>query len=265
MNLITSGVKILSQLVVNEKGHTIQINARDLTAADIASIFLADDSNTSLTQTWSAKKIYDSIQAAAAHLSTGALVYKGEYNPVTNLPDILLNGPVGGHVDVLLGYTYVISTEGNFLGTDVKAGDMLIAKVDSPGNDPDNWQVIAKDIPAILQATETILGIVKLASLNEAYEGTDSEKAITAEGLLYALNNRFGSYIERFGDNSLVFDYPINHFLGTRDIQITIKDSDGNVADMQIRIVDDNNIIISLNRPLGRGMFYVAHIIAVLK
>src|SRR5690606_238024 len=49
---ITSGLQVLSQMIVNNEGHVTTIAARNLTAADIASVMINDAINNGTVQTW---------------------------------------------------------------------------------------------------------------------------------------------------------------------------------------------------------------------
>ncbi|MBQ0148931.1 MAG: hypothetical protein KBS93_10930, partial [Flavobacteriaceae bacterium] len=171
---LTSGLQVLSQLVVNNEGHVTSISGRDLTAADIASVMIVAATNTTSTDaTWSAATINSKLQAAINQAQTGALIYQGNYNPVTNTPDITTN------TAVKIGWTYVVDGTGTFAGQAVEAGDMIIAKEDNPGTTAGKWQIVNKNIPAIVSATATVKGIIELATSTEAIAGTDTTRAIT--------------------------------------------------------------------------------------
>src|SRR5690606_30703897 len=100
----TSGLLVLSQMIVNNEGHVTTIAGRNLTASDIASVMINDAINNGTVQTWSSSKIYTEIQNAIGQAQTGALVYKGNYNPTNNTPAITTAG-----LGVKTGWTYVVS------------------------------------------------------------------------------------------------------------------------------------------------------------
>lgn len=215
---ITSGVLVLSQLVVNNLGHTVGIKGRNLTAADLAAVMINNASNTATDQTWSASKIYQAIQDAMNQASTGALQYKGEYNPVTNTPNITT--PPAGTIKT--GYTYVVSADGTFLGQEVEVSDMIIAKVNDPGTNPANWQIVNKNIPAIVAASTTVAGIIMLATTAEALAGTNTTKAMTPALVKAVLDNKFGSHYATFG-NGTSTSFTITHALGTDRVQVQVR------------------------------------------
>ena len=214
---LTSGLQILSQIVVNSEGHVVTIKGRNLTAADIASVMIVAGTNTtSTTQTWSAETINSKLQAAVTQVQTGALLYKGNYDPVTNTPNLTTD------TTILTGYTYVVSTVGTFAGQSVEPGDMIIAKNNNPGTTAANWQIVNKNIPAIVSASTTVEGIVYLATVAEAQAGTNNTKAVTPAGLKAVLDSYTGGYYQQFGNGSST-SFTITHNLGTDRILVQIR------------------------------------------
>ena len=65
---------------------------------------------------------------------SGALVYQGGYNPVTDLTspgNYGLQTPPNPNI-IQKGWTYTVTTDGTFFGEQVRVGDVLIAEVDAP-------------------------------------------------------------------------------------------------------------------------------------
>lgn len=218
--LINSGVRVLSQMTVTTEGHVTAIAARDLTAADLAGVMLVAGNNTTATnQTWSAAVIHAKLEAAINQAQTGALIYIGPYNPVTNTPDIKKVVP---SKTVKTGYTYVVSVAGTFLGEDVEAGDMIIAKTDDPGSTLANWQLVNKNIPAILSASATVEGILRLATVAEGIAGTDNTKAITPFVLKAVLDQYTGGYYALIGNGSGT-SFTVEHGLNTDRVHIQVR------------------------------------------
>lgn len=85
---------------------------------------------------WSAQKTKEYIEL----LTTGALLYQGLYNPVTNVPNLttLPNG-------VNFGYVFVISQAGTFYGEKVEIGDMIISNEDEPSSLA-NWDILQTNL-----------------------------------------------------------------------------------------------------------------------
>jgi|GEM_PF-1091873 len=150
-----------------------------------------NDNLTSTTNLWSASKINDLI-SALQNAVTGALVFKGGYDAATNTPN--LTTPAAGAV--LQGYTYVVTVAGSFHGEAVQVGDMIIAKQDNPTTLA-HWTLVNKNIPDILDASETQKGIVELATGAESLTGTDTTRAVHPAGLKHTLDNRPATTTQR--------------------------------------------------------------------
>lgn len=238
---ISSGLQVLSQLVVNNEGHVTSISARNLTAADIASVMINDAINNGTNTTWSSSKIYAELQAAINQSQTGALIYQGNYNPVTNTPNITTN------TAVKTGWTYVVDTAGTFAGQAVEAGDMIIAKVDNPGSTAANWQIVNKNIPAIVDATTLVKGIIQLATNAEALAGTNNTKAITPATLKAVLDAQVKGYVANFG-NGTNTSFTITHGLGTQDVDVVVvRVSDRKEVMVEWAAASNTTVTISVN------------------
>lgn len=212
---LTAGLQVLSQMVVNNLGHVVTIKGRNLTAADLAAVLFNDAINNGTNTTWSSSKIYNEIQAAIGSAQTGALQYKGEYNATTNTPNLATD------TSIKIGWTYVVTGAGTFAGQEIEAGDMIIAKVDNPGGTAGNWQIVNKNIPAIVDASTTVKGIIQLATSAEAIAGVNAVKAITPATLKAVLDATVGGYAANFGDGSST-TFTITHGLNTQDVDITV-------------------------------------------
>lgn len=238
---ITTGLDVLSKVAVATNGHVTEIAKRTITAADIAAVMINDAINNGTITTWSSSKIYEAIQDAIDQVTTGALVYMGEYNPVTNTP------PITTDTEIKTGYTYVVSVTGTFAGEEVEAGDMIIAKVDDPGTDPDNWQLVNKNIPAILDASTTVKGIIQLATQAEVDAGTNNSKAVTPLTLKTVLDARLEGYVANFGDGATL-SFTLTHGLNTQDVLVQIQRvSDREIVEMQVRATASNTVTINCN------------------
>lgn len=240
---ITGGLLIPSQLVVNALGHLVTIKGRTLTAADLAAVLFNNAVNNGTNTTWSSTKIYTEIQAAIAQAQTGALTYRGDYNPVTNTPAITTL------TTVKTGFTYVVSVAGTFLTEDVEAGDMIIAKKDSPLAVLANWQLVNKNIPAIVAATTTVAGIVALATSAEGIAGTNNTKAITPLVLKAVLDSVVGGYSATFGNGSGL-TFAITHGLNTKIVIPEVQRvSDGSRVWCDIKVTSATVVTVNMNIP----------------
>lgn len=160
----------------NGAGSTVQ----ELTASEVRTIL--DVSVTGDTVLWS-EVIDDDTMATASDTTVatsesikayvdssvaGGLVYQGGYNAATNTPD-LDTSPSG----VTKGDTYTVTAAGTFFTENVQVGDMLISEVDNPTVLAD-WTIVNKNIPDIVDATETAKGLVEEATQAEVNAGTVS-------------------------------------------------------------------------------------------
>lgn len=247
---LLSGLFILSQLVVSNEGHVTQVKGRNITAADLAAVMINDAINNGTVTTWSSSKIHAEILDAIDTAQTGALSYKGAYNASTNTPD-LVNDPL-----IRTGYTYVVSGSGSFAGQNVEAGDMIIATTDNPGSTAANWQIVNRNIDAIVDATTTVKGIIQLATMTD-FNNNDGTKAITSSLLRAVLDERFGDYVTLFGDGSST-SFAITHNLNTKTPVIDIiRVSDDQYVRMQRRATSLNVVTIDMNIPAAVGQFRV--------
>lgn len=248
---ITAGVQVLSQLVVNTLGHVITVKGRNLTAGDLAAIIINNASNSASNQTWSASKIYTEIQNAINQAQTGALQYQGEYNPATNSPNIGADG------NIKTGYTYVSSADGTFAGQALEVGDMLIAKVDAPGTTASNWQIVNKNIPALVDASTTAKGLIMLATTAEGIAGTDNTKAITPAVLKAVLDSRVSGASVIFGDGSTTL-FTINHPLNTQNLTIQVQRlSDRQIINCERKAPTTSSVYLGFNTPPANNAYIV--------
>lgn len=199
-----------------------------------------NDSLTNLTQTWSSTKIQSAINIINGQI-TGALINKGGYNPVTNVPDIT---PAGG-LGIKNGYTYVITANGTFYGTPVSIGDMGIANKDTP-NGLTDWTVVNKNIPDIVNASIGNSGIIALAPTMDA---GDNINAVTPSLILSYLNagTGIGAYTITFGDG-VATTFNITHGLATLNVLVEIIEvSTGQTVEMQVRRTSSAVVNIQCN------------------
>ena len=150
-----SGATVISDVNVNTNGHVTGFVTRNLTAADVGAAVI-NDSVTNGVDTWSSTKIQDKLDTINNTIS-GSLVYKGGYNASTNSPN-LDSAPS----NITQGFTYTVTVGGVFFSDDVEIGDMLIAEQTNPTTAA-HWTVVNKNIPDIVDATDSEKGIIQLA------------------------------------------------------------------------------------------------------
>ena len=233
-----SGVSVVSRVTSDSLGHITAVSTRNITNADITSIILNDSLSSSSTYSWSINKIKDFV----ANAITGQMVYAGSY-------DASLAPPSGA--GVLVGYTYTVTVAGDgagFFTNPLQVGDMVIAEIDSPLTETD-WTEVNKNIPDIVNSSETESGIIEIATQAEVNAGTDDLKAITPLKLETRLStfDTSDTYSETFGNGSLQ-SFTITHNLNSEDVVVYIRETtSGLTTEAQVVISSANAITISTN------------------
>ncbi|WP_326984332.1 hypothetical protein VUJ46_07310 [Chryseobacterium sp. MYb264] len=223
----TSGLLMLSQILTNSSGHLIKVAGRNLTNADIVSIFL-NDATQSGTFTWSSNKIRTYIENLIGQNLTGALIYQpGGYVPATTKGSMIAGSPITSAI-IKTGMVWVITSNGWVGDEPVSVGDHLIANTDNASNIPKNYQIIEKGIPDIVDATEAVKGLIQIATDNEAIGGTDAEKAMTPRSTKAVLDARFKSSTFILGNGNSV-SFTLGHYWNTRSIDYTCYSKSENI------------------------------------
>lgn len=83
----------------------------------------------------------------------GSLIYQGGYNASTNTPDLETSPN-----SILKGWTYTVTSDGNFFGELVRVGDVLIAESNDPSSIAD-WTTVQNNID-LASATQVGIGNV---------------------------------------------------------------------------------------------------------
>jgi len=184
----------------------------DTHIADATQHRVINDGASSSTGLYSSTKI-EALIAAVNSTITGALLYKGGYDAAANTP-MLDATPIGG---IKQGWTYVVTVGGTFFATVVSPGDMIIAVQDTPTLST-HWTIVNKDIPDIVSATETLQGIIQIATTAEVTAGTDNAKAVTPLKLKQALGTTgtlslAKKFTQTIGDGAAL-TYAVTHGIG---------------------------------------------------
>lgn len=167
----------------------------------------------------------------------GLLDFKGGYNASTNTPDLTTSPN-----SILKGDYYVVTVAGSFFGEALQVGDSLFANIDNPVSITD-WTIVQGNV---VYATETIAGVVELATQAETDAGADDTRAITPLKLNTWKTNK--KITTRFGvalDDTIpgvsrvfaggVTSFTVTHNLGTKEINTSIY-----------RITNDNEVIANV-------------------
>ncbi|WP_426482372.1 hypothetical protein [Chryseobacterium sp. R2ACT005] len=245
----TSGLLLLSQILTNSSGHVIKIAGRNLTNADIVSIFL-NDAIQSGTFTWSSNKIKTYIENLIGQSLTGALIYQpGGYSPSTTEGSMTAPLPVTSAA-IKTGMVWVITANGWVGNEPVSVGDHLIANTDDASNAPKNYQIIEKGIPDIVDATDTVKGLIQIATDDEAIEGVNPIKAMTPKSTKAVLDEKIKSKTVQIGDGSSV-TFSINHGWNTLNVDyICYRNADNRKINVSCVATSANDVQIDVLAPL---------------
>lgn len=245
----TSGLLLLSQILTNSSGHVIKVAGRNLTNADIVSIFL-NDATQSNTFTWSSNKIKTYVENFIGQSLTGALIYQpGGYIPSTTKGSMIAPSPITSAA-IKTGMVWVITANGWVGDEPVSIGDHLIANIDDATNVPANYQIIEKGIPDIVDATETVKGLIQIATDVEAIIGMNDNKAMTPKSTKAVLDAKIKSRTWQIGDGSSV-TFPLTHNWETRNVDYTCyRNADNRRINVSCVPITENDVQIDVLAPL---------------
>jgi len=252
----TSGLLLLSQILTNASGHVIKVAGRNLTNADIVSIFL-NDAIQSGTFTWSSNKIKTYIENLIGQSLTGALIYQpGGYIPSTVEGSMTAPSPVTSSI-IKSGMVWVVTANGWVGNQPVSIGDHLIANSDNAANTPTNYQIIEKGIPDIVDATDSVKGLIQIATDVEAITGTNATKAMTPKSTKAVLDAKIKSKTWQIGDGSSV-TFPITHGWNTLNVDfICYRNADNRKINVSCVPTSVNDVQIDVLAPLAPNEYRI--------
>ena len=141
------------------------------------------------------------------------------------------------------GDYWYVTTAGTTGGVVFNVGDVIIAKIDNASTTlASDWVQLEVNRD---QATETVLGVIKLATQAQTNAGTDDTTAVTPLKLKTFIDARVGGYAANIGNGSSL-SYTVTHSLNTVDVVVMIKDNttlEEVFAD--VVITDANTITVS--------------------
>lgn len=217
-----------------------------------------NDSSSSTSEVFSASKVLALIAAISSSV-VGGLVNQGGYNASTNSPDLDVSP---GALSIKNGWTYVVSTGGTFFTEDVSVGDMLIAKQDNPTTLA-HWTLINKNIPDIVDSSESAKGIIQIATQAEVNTGTDDTKAITPLKLKTNLGitgtlSVAKKFTTTIGDGASL-TYAVTHGLNSRNLlaQVLRTAAPYDQVECEVVATDANTLTFNFNVAPSAGQFTV--------
>lgn len=172
---------------------------------------LASASSTTLATSAAIKSYIDTTIGSLGNLEGGWDASSGSF-PVGSTP-------VSGTKKGDYWYTTVAGTVD---GEAFNIGDMIVAKVDNASTTSKaDWIRLEVNRD---QATETVLGLVRIATQAQVNTGTDDTTAVTPLKLKTYLDNAVGGYAANVGNGSAT-SFTLTHNLGTRDVIVSIYDN----------------------------------------
>jgi hypothetical protein len=194
-----------SKVVGNMSGSTAN-------ATEIAVITdLASATSTSLATSSAVKAYIDATVGGLGNLEGGWNASSGTFPVGTT--------PVAG---TKKGDYWYVTTAGTTGGVAFNVGDVIIAKVDNASTTlASDWIQLEVNRD---QATETVLGVIKLATQTQVNTGTDDTTAVTPLKLKTYLDNNVGGYAANVG-NASATSFALTHGLNTRDVIVSVYDN----------------------------------------
>ena len=172
---------------------------------------LASASSTTLVTSSAVKSYIDTTIGALGNLE-GAWSTAGGTFPVGSTP-------VAG---TKKGDYWYVSVAGTVGGVAFNIGDVIIAKIDAASTTlASDWIQLEVNRD---QATESVLGVSRIATQTETNTGTNDTAYVTPLKMVTYLNNAVGGYAANVG-NASATSFALTHSLGTRDVIVLIYDN----------------------------------------
>jgi len=178
---------------------------------------------------------------------TGGLIFQGGYDPTTNTPDITVDNGT-----VFKGFFWVATVAGTFLGETVQVGDSIIAKQDNPGTTAANWLILQGNV---VIATDTVDGIVRLATQTEVNDGTEGGAVVvtpaTLQGKIDAqITPEINSKVSKSGDTMTQnLDMGGNNLVGANFVGANYLTTNTGSSIILDAPLDGNNATTIINLP----------------
>ncbi len=139
---------------------------------------------------------------------------------------------------------------GGASGEVVEVGDMIVAVNTSAGGTEasvgSDFIIMQKNID---DASTTVAGVIRIATLVEVGVGTATDVAVTPEGLAQEITamNASSKYASNVGDGSAT-SFVVNHALGSTDVHIQLQDNaTKELVETDVVSTDANNVTVSFN------------------
>jgi hypothetical protein len=206
-------------LNINVDNSTIEVNGMDsiqvkdlgITTTKIANLSTdinINNQSNAIPTAYAVKQYVDGVTGALGNLEGGWNASSGSFPTGSS--------PVYG---TKKGDYWYVTVEGTVAGVNFNVGDVIVAKADNAStSSAADWIQLEVNRD---QATELILGLVKIADQTTVNNGLDDTEAITPLKLKTYLDNRIGGYATYIGDG-MNSTFGITHGLGTSDLIVSV-------------------------------------------
>lgn len=172
---------------------------------------LASASSTTLVTSSAVKSYIDTTIGALGNLEGAWDASSGTF-PVGSTP-------VAG---TKKGDYWYVSVAGTTGGVAFNVGDVIIATIDAASTTlASNWIQLEVNRD---QATESVLGVSRIATQTETNTGTNDTAYVTPLKMVTYLSNAVGGFAANVG-NASATSFALTHNLGTRDVTVLIYDN----------------------------------------
>jgi hypothetical protein len=238
--IVTLDVNV-DNTTIEISGDWLQVKNGGITSAkinDLSTDISMNAGTTAIPTAYAVKAYVDSITGGIGNLEGGWDVTLYMSFPTTLIPGATKKGDYW--------YATTAGTISSYPNsTNVNIGDVMIATIDNASQyDASQWIVLETNRD---QATENILGLVRIADQTTVNSGVDDTEAITPLKLKTYLDSRTGGFSQDIGDG-INTSFTVNHNLGTKLIIVALYDTftgEEVIADVINNDMSSNSITVN--------------------
>ena len=174
----------------------------------------------------------------------GGLFYQGGYDANTNTPDI-----VSLPNNILKGWTYTVTADGNSFGEQLRVGDVLIAETNSPSSST-FWTIVQNNVDL---SSSTQVGIGNVVA------GTDM--SVSYLNGTATINNTFTSPANSAAGTIAAGSTSIQiiHNFGTTNVIVQAYKASGETVFVEVNRTNNNTITATIGSVIGSAVNVIVH------